>query len=227
LELGKNGMKTDELIATLAKDVAPVRPLPSPAVRARGWSAIAVLFVIAGLMLFGTRPNLGALAGQAGFIWTTALATATIGLSVLASLILSVPGAERSPELRATAMLAVGLWAATLTWSALGSGPALEPDHHWPACFARIMSIGLVPAVMLVTMIRQAAPLKPRWTFGLAFAGAVAVGALAIQFICPLDAAVHALRGHLAPVLAAGFGGAIWGTGLFSTVPRRSGTGLP
>ena len=95
----------------------------------------------------------------------------------------------------------------------------LSGVSDWYVCAIRVAAIGLVPAVVLVAMVRRAAPLRLEWTGALALAGAAAVGSLAIQFICPVDDAGHALLGHLGPVLALAAAGAAAASSLFA--PNR------
>ena len=76
-------------------------------------------------------------------------------------------------------------------------------------CFLRVLLISLVPAWLLVVMVRRAAPLSLAWTGALAAMAALSTGAVAIQFICPLTDPGHALLGHFAPVIFLGAIGAL------------------
>jgi hypothetical protein len=210
-------MRTEDLIADLASRAAPVRPLLSPGIRALGWLGIAIVFGAAGLVIFGPRPGLNALVTQPDFLWAATLALATAVFAVMAALVLAIPGAERSPVLRGTTVAIVGLWAVTLATAIVRADHGLTGVSHWYVCFIRVVAIGLVPAVALVVMLRRAAALRPGWTSALAMAAAAAAGALAIQFICPLDDAAHALMGHFGPVVALGAFGALSAHALLGT----------
>jgi hypothetical protein len=59
-------------------------------------------------------------------------------------------------------------------------------------------------------MARRAAPLEPGWTGLVAGIAAGVLPALAMQLAC-VDAPLHALRLHLAPVLAVAAAGALLG----------------
>jgi len=73
-------------------------------------------------------------------------------------------------------------------------------------------------------MLRRAAPLRHGWTAALAMAAPAAAGAFAIQFICPLGDAAHALFGHFAPVVAAAVLGAAAAHSILATRrPAASG----
>ena len=212
-------MKTDDLIADLASRATPVRPLPAPGIRTLSWLAVAMASAAAGVLVFGTRPDLASLMRNQDFLLTSALALATAGLSSAAALVLAVPGAERSALIRGLPFAVLGMWTLTVTMTVLQASHGLSGVSDWYVCAIRVTAIGLVPAIVLVAMLRRAAPLRREWTGALALAGAAAAGALAIQFICPVDDAGHALLGHLGPVLAMGVAGATAAVRLF----RRSG----
>jgi hypothetical protein len=210
-------MRTEELIADLASRAAPVRPLPSPGIRALAWGAVAIASAAAGVVVFGARPDVMAHASQSGFLWTGALALLTTAVAVVASLVLAIPGAERTLVLRATTLALLGVWLVTVIAAITRAGQGFAGVSHWYVCFIRVMAIGLVPAAVLVGMLRRAAPLSLAWTAALALTAAMATGALAIQLICPLDDAAHALLGHLGPVLAIGALGAVAARRLLKT----------
>jgi hypothetical protein len=203
-------MRTEELIADLATRAVPVRPLPSPAIRVIAWSVAAIVSATVGIALFGMRPDIGDVVRQPTFIWMAVLALGMSLLAVTAALVLAIPGAERSAALRGLTVSVLGLWTVTLLAAVVftGLGFTAVSDWHWPICFVRVMAIGLVPAVVLRSMLRRAAPLRLGWTSALAMMAATATGAVAIQFICPLNDPAHALFGHFGPVLAIGLLGA-------------------
>lgn len=212
-------MRTDDLIADLARRATPVRPLPAPGLRALTWLAVAILSGAAGIVVFGARTGLADLARDPDFLVPGGLAMVTAWIAVTAALVLAVPGAERSPLLRRVTVALVALWGLVLVSAIARAGNGLTGTSHWWICFARVLLIGLVPGVVLFAMLRRAAPLRPVWTASLAMAAAIAAGALAIQFICPLTDAAHALFGHFAPVIALGALGALTGKRLL-TLPR-------
>jgi hypothetical protein len=205
-------MRTDDLIADLAGRVTPVRPLPAPGIRALAWFVVASACAGAGVAVFGARPNVDSLLTELDFLLAGILALGTTLLGALAALILSIPGAERTPALRAATIGVVALWVVMLGSSVALAGKGFSGISHWYVCFIRVMAIGLIPAMVIVVMLRRAMPLRTGWVSALAMLGAAAIGAFAIQFICPLTDAGHALVGHLGPVVVAGLAGAAMGT---------------
>lgn len=206
-------MKTEDLIADLANRATPVRPLAAPGIRALGWAAVAAVCVALSVLVFGARPDLARRFAEPEFLSIALIAFATSVLAVLAALVLAIPAAERSPILRVFTATAALAWAVTLLAAMLMNGHGFSEVSHWYICFARAIGVALIPGVLLVGMLRRAAPLRPVLTSALALSGATAMGALAMQLVCPIDDAGHALIGHFGPVVALGaIGAAVAGT---------------
>lgn len=209
-------MKTEDLIVDLARRATPVRPLLSPAVRLLVWSSLAVASVATGLLYFGIRSDAAAAAGRTGFAATAVFALCTAGLAGWTSLTLAVPGAERSPALRRSAIALLTLWTTWLIVAIVRDGYSAAALAHSPACFSRVLAIAVVPAIALAVMLRRAAPLRLASAGALTCIAASAAAALAIQFICPLDDPAHGLSGHLGPVIAVAILGAWLGPRLLA-----------
>jgi hypothetical protein len=168
-----------------------------------GWLALAVVIAAAGVAYFGPRRDVMTRLTQADYLWTAFLALTTSAFAVVATLMLSVPGAERTSLVRRLTIAALAVWGATMVWAVLdaGRGLPITTDRHWPACFTRVVLVSVVPAVALFAMARRAAPLRPGWTAAFAAGAAASMAALAVQIVCPLDDAGHAFLGHFVPVL--------------------------
>jgi hypothetical protein len=201
-------MSTEDLIAELARDAAPVRPLPSPGMRAIAWSAVALAAWATGIVVFGARDDLAASLEQSGFLWTAVIATAACVFAAMSALVLAIPGAERSRVLRTSTVALVGGWAAGMSIAVLRAGGGFAGASDWPVCFVRVLAIGLLPGIVLWRMLLRAAPLRPAWTMALAAIAATAAGAMTIQFVCPQTNPAHLLLGHVGPVLVMGWAGA-------------------
>ena len=202
-------MKTEELIAQLAGVAEPVRPLQPPWFRAIAWSGIAILSAAAGIAVFGVRSDIATAIREPEFVWIALVVLATAVFALMAALVLAIPGAERSPILRGSTLLLAGLWAVMLLDAIVRTGHGFAAVSDWYVCFVRVTGMALVPAALLFGMLRRATPLRFAWTSGLATMSATAVGAVAIQFICPLSDPGHALLGHFGPVMVFGSVGAV------------------
>ena len=197
-------MRTEDLIADLAGRVTPVRPLPTPGVRAIGWLALAGACGVASVAIVGARPDVMLRLAQPDYLWTAALALVASIFAGLFALVLAVPGAERSPLLRLSTLAVLAVWMVTMVWAVVEAGLGLpfSTDPHWPVCFARGVAFSVVPVLALVVMIRRGMALSPGWTAAIAAIAAASMSALAVQIVCPLDDAGHAFLGHFIPVTA-------------------------
>ncbi len=216
-------MRTDELIVELARAAGPVRPLPAPSWRLARWTAATVPLMILGVFLIGPRPDVLTVMPQPAFL---AIAFATFSTGLLAAacaLVLSVPGAERSVVQRILPLAFGGIWlillVVLLTTGAEPIRRLLEWPLHW-ACVLQIVGLSAVPGWALFTMVGSAAPLRRAWSGALAALGAVAIGAAATQFICPLDDPAHQLAGHALPVAIVSVLGAFAGHRYFNWLTR-------
>jgi hypothetical protein len=204
-------MKTEDLIVALARSAAPVRPLRPPRVRFAAWSVIAIALAAVAVIVIGPRHDLSAALTRPVFDVSLLALLAAAALGAVTALTLGVPGAERSPVQRILPIVAIVLW--TLIWLALtivtsssAAARAVRPVH-W-ACLAEIAVLSAATGGALLMMIRRAAPLRPAWAASLAALSAVAVGSAATQVICPIDAPLHQLVGHVGPAVAIGTLGA-------------------
>jgi hypothetical protein len=194
-------MRTEQLIADLAGRVTAVTPLASPAARFAWWCGAAITSAAAGVGAFGARSGIQQRADDADFLVTAGMALATAAGGALTSLVLAVPGAERSRPYRPAAFALLAAWTVVMLGSLARSGHGFVNDTHWPVCFLRVLLIGAAPAWVLFRMLRRGWPVRHRSASALAALASAAVGSAAIQFICPLDGPSHALLGHIGPAL--------------------------
>jgi hypothetical protein len=195
-------VKTEELIVQLTRSLEPVQPLSSPFVRLIRWAALSVSIGAIGVLAIGARADVGDAVREPAFTGLAILTIAT-GLAAAASaLVLSVPGAERSPAQRGVPLLLFVGWVASLAVMLVSGGAAMARLMALPvhiACVIEIAGFALIPGWALFRMLRRAAPLKRAWTAVLAALAATALGAAATQIVCPIDDPAHHLAGHMAP----------------------------
>ncbi len=218
-------MRTDEFIVQLARAAGPVRPLPRPSLRLARWTATTVPMTAFAAMVIGLRADVSIAIAQPRFIGMAVATFVTALISAASALVLSVPGAERSVLQRVLPLLAGGLWALALIVLLTMDGEAARRLLLWPihwGCLAEIAGLSMVPGCVLFTMVRRAAPLRRAWSGALATLAAVATGAAATQFICPLDDPAHLLVGHLLPVAVLSMLGALVGHRYLNWLTRGS-----
>jgi hypothetical protein len=191
-------------IARLVRSATPVTPLEGPWVRLAWWAITSTALAFVSVAIFGARADLAA---QMTTGWFVARAAATLAIVVAAALVaflMSVPGVESSRFVRTLPVVAGLGWAVMLvgTIAATRSPLALllQVTPH-PSCVLIIAATALSPGIMLVRMLRHAAPLQAAWTTGFAGLASLGVGALGAQFVCTNDAAAHHLLWHFTPVV--------------------------
>jgi hypothetical protein len=195
-------LDTDELIRRLAADGRPVRRLGRPWTRAWLWLALALPYVamvvwakLAMLDVSDTLVNVRFLIEQAASFATALTAAAAAFYSI-------VPGFDRRVLLLPLAPLTV--WLASVgsgcldDWLRLGAeGLAIRPDWE---CLPAASVIGILPAVVMLLMLRRGAPLHPRVTLLLGALAVAAIGNFGMQLFHFRDASIMVLVWHLGSV---------------------------
>lgn len=195
-------MSHETLIAQLARDVAPVTPLPPPAVRAARWILLAMLAVAIGLVSRGLRANWVLAVGDPVFMVTVGLILATGVVSAVLAMALSVPGLVSSRWIRWTPPVLLLMWGAVLVTQAGLAGVSLSSGRLGMSCLWKTYGIALGPAAALVWLARRAAPLDWRATGSLAALAALSFGVLGTELICPITGHGHLFTWHFLPVVA-------------------------
>lgn len=192
----------ERLIRDLAAELAPVRRLASPGVRALGWLAVVAAIAVA----LATVADLAALwhrLAGATDMWLAALGSAaTAILAAMAAFELSLPDARRAWAL-------LPLPAALLWIAASGAGCLrtwLAPDTHVADlseardCLLFIVGLSVPLSALLILMLRRACSLQPGLTAAVAGLAAAAAAATLLNFFHPFDAAATDLTVHAGAV---------------------------
>jgi hypothetical protein len=192
----------ERLIRDLAAELAPVRRLASPGVRALGWLAVVAAIAVA----LATVADLAALwhrLAGATDMWLAALGSAaTAILAAMAAFELSLPDARRAWAL-------LPLPAALLWIAASGAGCLrtwLAPDTHVADlseardCLLFIVGLSVPLSTLLIVMLRRACSLQPGLTAAVAGLAAAAAAATLLNFFHPFDAAATDLTVHAGAV---------------------------
>ena len=84
-------------------------------------------------------------------------------------------------------------------WSNSSHIPAILP--HW-GCFAVTVLAGIIPAMVIVVMLRRGAPLAPRLTTALAALATAGIANFGIRFVHASDPSFVVLAWHVMAVFA-------------------------
>jgi hypothetical protein len=213
-------MNTNELIESLARELAPVKPLAAPGRRAAVWLLAAVAYVaLLAIVMRG---------GQFGVGGARALLPQVAGIvasfvAARAAFAAIVPG--RPAHAVGALLLAAVIWLGTLFLASTWQMPAsaiVAAGHEW-TCVALIVVGGAPLMWVLAAMLKRGAPLRPTSTAALA---ALAVGTVANVGACwslPHGSNEITLVWHGGAVLALVLAGVLVGRLLFtwSAAARR------
>ncbi|MEN8161902.1 MAG: NrsF family protein, partial [Myxococcota bacterium] len=195
----------EELIRELASDLAPAPRLASATPAALVWLLAGVVVVAAITLATGPlRPGLSAeIASEPGLVVDLLLGALAAGAAAVALMRLRIPGLATGSRAAALPLLLFAAWGAwqliEWTWQA---GPPSTLGHR-DHCAFDVILFALPPLALGLWLARRAAPLECGWTGLVAGLAAGVLPALAMQVAC-MEAPLHSLGLHLAPVLAAG-----------------------
>lgn len=195
-------MKTDQIIDNLAAELAPVRVLRPPALRALLWLAV-VGVVSAALILRFTQwaAILPRLQTPRVALETTATALTAI-TATIAAFELSIPDRSARWAWLPAPTLLVWLAASGLGClsNGLGTHGADGPMGESPHCFIFITGASVPLAIGLFWMLRRARPLDALPVAAIGTLAVAATAAFVLQFFHPFDVTVIDLALHLAAI---------------------------
>jgi hypothetical protein len=214
-------MDTADLIRALAANARPVRRLRPPLLRAALWLMLAAAILGLLTVSHGLRPGLAERMADPAFA-TSLIASALTGvLAAISAFMLSLPDRSRAWILLPAPALAA--WLANIGYQCFAGWVSLPPGavtvEAASSCVATLVLTSLPLSLVLLAMLRHAAPLRP---FLVVLTGSLAVSAVtstALSLFHPLDATVMVLGWNL--------GTAVLFTGLAAQFGRGPGRGSP
>ena len=203
----------ERLREMVSRDLAPVRPLSRPALRAL-WLVPLCAFVWWVLYRQGVRPD----AGQLGalMLWGPSVLQALAGLVVLVlALREAVPG--RALDRRALALggAALAAWLASVTWATWLRSPHRAPPDlagfFWRYCTGWSLVAALPLIALALFLVRRALPTRPALAGALCGLGAGLIVDGSWRTYCSVSAPGHVLESHMLGLLAATLVGTLLG----------------
>ncbi len=192
-------METEELIESLAKNAAPVRPLSAPMTRAMLWLAISLPYVAGIALSYKMSGNEILLSVDTRYVIQQLATVATAATAAIAAFCCVVPGRDR--RIAFLPLLPLAVWLASLAeeWTDIwlrSGAKGLSLRVGWD-CVPGSGLLAVVPAVAIVIMLRRGAPLHPRSTLALGALAAIALGNLGLRLFNVGDVAIMTVVWHL------------------------------
>lgn len=202
---GADGVRTEDLIGSLMDDLAPVRRLRPPLLRAAGWLALAVAVIGAVVVLKGFRPDLAARLAEPWEVAQLVAAVATGVLAAIAAFHLALP--DRSDAWALLPLPGFALWLASLGWGCVSDFIRLGADGialgtSW-ACLGFILALSIPLGGALLFALRHAGPIRPGPTAATGVLSVAMLASVGLSLVHHLDAAIMILVWHAGAVLVA------------------------
>lgn len=206
-----------DLIRRLAQDATPVSRPPPPMVSAMIWFVLAVASALGVVLVMGLRPDFSERLGDPLYLVEVATPLMTSVLAAAAAFCASCPGRpvwERFAPIPPLALwLAALIRHAYLAYSASGQQALLlEIDA---GCLPKIALIGMLPAILIVLMLRRGAPIAPITTTVLSALAAASLAASALRLVHVQDASIMILVWHVGSVALIAASASMFGRRLF------------
>ena len=208
---------TPDLIDSLAANLAPVRRLPAPGLRALSWLLLVTVVLMLLGVVQGIRPDIADCLRRPAFIAGMTGAVQTGILAAIAAFMISLP--DRRNLWLLLPLPSLGLWLSTIGYQCLTHWVSMQPGGMQPGetarCFATLVLTGLPLSLAMLMMLRRSTPLRPTAASVCGSLAVASMTAAALSLFHDLDATVMILLWNVGPTgLYLGLG-AIFGGRLF------------
>ncbi|MCB0327334.1 MAG: DUF1109 family protein [Bdellovibrionales bacterium] len=190
----------DLLIQELQKKL-PTKTLPGAAHRFFRWILVSILYNLIGISFLGMARSPLTLSHVSMEWMEIALLIAILVTASLTALMISVPGQEQKHKKKwITGMLL--LWPLLLVALYIAVSDKIDASQAWyGGCTKHLLLFFIPPFVLLLWMLKKAAPTTPLWTSICGTLGPLALAALSVKWTCPSDNGLHMLISHSLPLL--------------------------
>ncbi|RWA75435.1 MAG: DUF1109 domain-containing protein [Mesorhizobium sp.] len=217
-------IKTSDLISSLAKDLPPVRRLRPPLVRASCWLLLAAVVLILVGAAQGLRPDLAERVNDPAFVARMVASLLTGTLAAVSAFFVSLP--DRSRLWLLLPLPALGVWLSNIGYQCLTQWISVGPDGfslgETVRCFATLVLTSLPLSLVMLLMLRHAAPLRPRTVALMGSLSVAAITATALSLFHTLDASVMILVWNFGTAIILVALGGIFSKKIFRWVAPRT-----
>lgn len=194
----------DTLIDDLAGQIAPVKPLAHPFLRALPWMAATALYTVAAVYVLGLRREFLDLLSDHVLMYEVIVMLGVSFSAALAASWMCVPDMRGQRWLAAVPLTLLGSF---LVWSVLrgyAEGASLQQITHMTHCAIDGTIMATLPAAFIMFLSRRGKTTRP---FMMAAMNGLAVGGMGyigLRFTCINDTVGHSCVFHIVPFVVFG-----------------------
>lgn len=192
----------DNLIESLSKEPAVVKPAPHPVLLGLRWLAAALAYLAVSLLISGVRPDLLQQFQQPLFTGEVILLLGICISTALSGAVLAFPDLHQKRGLALVPVWMFALFALVmlLAWRA-DVPPSPLPMHSFE-CTASIVLFSLLPGVGIFYALRKFASTHPQLSGITAVLFAFSTGALWLRLHEQTNSIMHLVEWHYLPMIA-------------------------
>lgn len=199
-------MQTEQLIAQLSAEAAPVKPAPCPKRMLVRWLSVTALIIGGAVAVSHLRPDFAQRIAEPLYLIELAALLALLISTGASACWLAFPDRRQQGWLVKLPLLPLAVYALTIAYRLLVPGAtavALEEDNGM-ICSICIVGYALAPAATLLALARRCATTVPRLTGAIALLAAATTGQIILKLIEANDAVPHLLVSHIIPIMLLG-----------------------
>lgn len=196
--------KTEELISKLVQDRTIVKRAPHPAVIGMLWLGGALIYLFVSLVISGVRHDLLLKFHQPLFVAEIVTLSCILISTTFSAAILAFPDMHQMQRIVLAPVVAAAIFALALCLAWLADNPPAPLPVHSLHCTISITLESILPAVLMLQVMRKMASTHTLWAGCLAILSAFSVGALWLRLYELNDSVIHLVQWHYLPMI--GFG---------------------
>lgn len=203
-------MRDDQFIKSLSQNLeAKVSVVPSQRPLFL-WLIFALVVLAFGLAMHSIRADAGQMLEKGSF-YLELFSALSVGIIAAGSaLTLRIPGSRAPLKVLGTTL---AIWLVSLVWHSMvmkevGMAFNLRTES---GCFSSILAFSVLPAALLVYLVRRGASTEPQLALTLVAVAVTAASAAVLPMACGNDGLIHLFLGHAAPLFV--LGAIAWASG--------------
>ena len=197
----------EQLVVTLSKDAAALKPAAHPLRMGLRWIAAAVAYLLIALLISGMRPDWMQQLHKPWFIIEIVSLFGILISTAFSAAILSFPDLHRHRRSAFIPAWVFALFVVVMGFSWFADEPPAPLPLHSFHCTLSILLLSLLPSVGIFYAMRQFASTHLRLAGVVAVLFAFSTGALWLRLHEQTDSIIHLVEWHYVPMIAVAVSG--------------------